>query len=210
MQSSMRIVRQVRASQVRRCSSLGSMYVQPGDKIGPMLHDRPGGNGGQIKKGPFFCGDATYPPQLAPIEAKGSTGVGSVLDELQARTPLNTAFKSDNITWTFTDVKNHCDALARGLQELGLKKGAEVSVNMDNISGMVVTLAGEKLGLKVTSSQAVPAAAVGTPSGVFNIADISVYNSTEVGAAGSGAKKVVSGASGKAGELLKQVFSSVL
>merc|ERR1719331_3443704 len=130
-----------------------------------------------------------YPAQLAPASAKSSTGIGAALDEMQGRTPLSIAMQTDRVTWTFTDVKNHSDALARGLLELGMKKGGSVKNSMDGEAGVVVAIAAAKLGLTVAADKAVPAGAVSTPAGTFAIADISTYNAAPVGEAGAAAQQ---------------------
>jgi len=190
----------------RGCASLGQMWLDKTadvEKIGPIPL------GGQPTKGPFFAGDAMYPAQLGPIAAKATTPVGTALDELQARTPLNIALTEGSLTWSFTDVKKHSDALARGFEELALKKG-DVTVNGEDVGSMVATIAAEKMGLKIAVDKSVPANIVGTAAGTFPIADISVYNSTPVGKAGASIKKVTEAAPPQVQSYLKQVFASAM
>ena len=96
---------------------------------------------------------ATYPPTLPAIGVKATNGVGEVLDHLAARTPLAEALRNDQVHWNYIDLKRHCDALARGLAELGVKKGASVSMGSDGPESVVVTIAAEKLGLKVETGK---------------------------------------------------------
>jgi len=176
--------------------------VESVDKIGPLPE------GGQVKKGPFFAGDAMYPPQLAATTAKASTGVGAALDELEGRTPLNIAFQLDGTRWTFSDVKNHSDALARGLSEIGTK--GELTYNGDSAAnGVTVSIAAAKLGLTAKAGP-VSVGSVVTAAGTFPIADISTYNFEPVGKAGAAVSKVVGGTAGPTAAALKQVFGTVL
>merc|ERR1712070_948920 len=180
-----------------------------GTEIGPMKagieHE-----GGQVTKGPFFAGDATFPAQLDALSIKSTQGVGACLDALAERTPLHSALcVPGQVMWSFSDVKKHSDALARGFTELGLKKGATVSANAEDAASVVALIAAEKVGLKLAADKAVASGSVGTEKGTFAIADISVYGSTPVGKAGTALKTVMSGAPGKTGAYLGEIFKSV-
>jgi len=54
------------------------------------------------------------------------------------------------------------------------------------------------------------AGSIGTSAGTFPIADVSVYNDTDVGTAGGKLSGVVSAASGNTGAYLKTIFGTVL
>jgi non-ribosomal peptide synthetase component E (peptide arylation enzyme) len=91
--------------------------------------------------------------KLPNVGVKATAGIGEVLDHLAARTPLAQALRTDGVHWNFIDLKHHCDALARGLKELGLKKGASVTIGSDGPESVVATIAAEKLGLKLAAGK---------------------------------------------------------
>merc|ERR1712216_78169 len=173
---------------VRMCSSLGSMWNVPAvDKIGPIPL------GGQVKKGPFFAGDAMYPAKLPPPAA--STGVVEALASLEERAPQLTALRGDGLSWTFAECKMHSDAIARGLAELGAKKGDTIGVSGSDAASALSVIAADQLDLKVAVEADVPAGAVRT-AGTYPLADISVYGGAPVGGEGRSVQAVISGAPG--------------
>ena len=60
------------------------------------------------------------------------------------------------------------------------------------------------------SPQDTPAGSIGTSAGTFPIADVSVYNETEIGSKGGKLSAVVSAAPGNTAAHMKTIFSAVL
>merc|ERR1711907_16999 len=130
----------------RGCAANGKMWAVPAvDQIGELPRT------GQNRSGPFFTGDAEYPPKLSPLPNSG--GVAEALDSLAERTPCKLAMvvEEEGVSWSFLELKGHTDALARGLQELGVKD--QVSVNGEDSSSVVSVLATQKNWHQVDSGQ---------------------------------------------------------
>ena len=75
----------------------------------------------------------------------------------------------------------------------------------DGPESAVVSIAAERLGLKASASKDTPSGSIGTPNGVYPIADVSVYNDSEV----SGAGGKLSGLA-KTNPYFATIFASVL
>jgi len=69
-----------------------------------------------------------------------SKTIGEILDETASKYPENDAlvYVDRDLRWSYTEFKNRCDQLARGLMALGIKRGDHIAVWAYNIPEWVL------------------------------------------------------------------------